>query len=341
MKHRKIKIDHRSIDVFDDIFEFKDSISMFEYVKDSKYRLDRISSKSVVQSQQFRTLLSEYSIYDLLHIEFFKSAQIQKIIKQNQFRLHRAYVNLSTSQDIYHYHIDSSDDLDKTMLYYCNSHWEENWEGETHFGDNQAKEIVASVSFKPNRLVLFNGSIPHKSSQPSFFAREYRFVLTLKFSNPQHPQYDSDFPIIDFFIDNKEYDNRAVNVLKKITVNIPHSNTTLFDHLYKTYKILKSHGCTEDVCLAGLYHSVYGTEFYSRLQLERDEVKSIIGEKAEQLVYEFSLLNNRDIQLLESTNVNSELVHIAYANLIEEKFRDQSHEKEIIAYKNQLEKIKR
>lgn len=340
MKHRKINIDHRHIDIFDDVFELKDQSGIFDYVKKSRYTLDRTSSHSVVQSQQFVTLLSEYNIFDLLHIQFFQSKLIQSIVKENQFRLHRAYVNLSTSQDIYHYHVDSYDDLDKTMLYYCNTYWEESWEGETHFGDNNAKEIVASVSFKPNRLVLFNGSIPHKSSQPSFFAREYRFVLTLKFSNPSHPQYYTDFPIADFFINDVEYENDAINFLKNVASNIPHSKTTLFDHLYRTYKILKSHGADEDTCLAGLYHSVYGTEFYSRLNLSRDDVKRIIGVEAEKIVYEFCSLIDRDAQLLNNLDVDFRLVQIAYANLIEEKFRDQSYEGEIIAYKNQLEKIK-
>jgi len=39
-------------------------------------------------------------------------------------------------------------------------------------------------------------------------------------------------------------------------------------------------------------------------------------------------------------SLRKELIEIAYANLIEEKFRNMSHESEIIAYKNKLEKIK-
>lgn len=341
MQHRKIKIDHRSVDIFDNVFDFKDQSGIFDYVKRSRYSLDRTPSESVVQSQQFTTLLSEYNIYDLLHIEFFKNKDIQKLVSENQYRLHRAYVNLSTAQDVYHYHVDSTHDNDKTMLYYCNTYWEENWEGETHFGDDNAKEIIASASFKPNRIVLFNGTIPHKSSQPSFFAREYRFVLTLKFSNPEHPQYQTDFPIIDFFIDGKDYNNNEVDFIRKLSSNIPHSKTSLFNHLYGTYKILKSQGADETTCLAGLYHSVYGTEFYNRLQLDRDQVQSVIGKEAENLVFTFCSLSDRDAILLNDPNADPRLVHIAYANLIEEKFRDESHEGEIIAYKNHLEKVKR
>lgn len=340
MKHRAIKVDHRSIDIFDDVFDFKDQAGIFSYVKRSRYALDRTPSDSVVQSQQFVTLLSEYNIFDLLHIEFFKSKELQQIIRDNSYRLHRAYVNLSTAQDVYHYHVDSTCDTDKTMLYYCNTYWEENWEGETHFGDDNATEVIASASFKPNRLVLFNGTIPHKSSQPSFFAKEYRFVLTLKFSSPAHPEYYNDFPISDFFLDDREYNNDAIEFLRNRASDIPHSNTTLFNHLYGTYKILKSHGADDTTCLAGLYHSVYGTEFYNRLSLDREHVKEIIGKEAEDLVFRFCSLYDRDAQLLVTTDVDPRLVHIAYANLIEEKFRDQSHESEIIAYEQQLRKVK-
>jgi hypothetical protein len=342
MKHRQIKIDNRrEIDIFDNVHEFKDSSAIYDYAKRSSYSLNRTASDSVMQSQQFTTLLSEYNIYDLLHINFFKPKFIQDLIIKNQYRLHRAYVNLSTSQDIYHYHVDSTEVNDKTMLYYCNTYWEETWEGETHFSDDNAKEIIASASLKPNRLVLFNGTIPHKSSQPSFFAREYRFVLTLKFSSPERLDYQTDFPISDFFINDSEYNNSAVSFIKQLAIDIPHSKTTLFNHLYNTYKILKSHGADETTCLAGLYHSVYGTEFYNRLNLDREEVQAVIGKEAENLVYKFCSLTDRDSQLLGSTNVDPRLVHIAYANLIEEKFRDQSHESEIIAYKNHLEKVKR
>lgn len=341
MMHRKIKIDHRNIDIYDNLFELKDSSGIFFYVKRSKYSLDRTPSQAIVQNKQFTTLLSEYNIFDLLHMEFFKPKQLQKIIIENEFRLHRVYVNLSTSQDVYHYHVDSNNDSDVTMLYYCNSYWEENWEGETHFGDKTASEILASVSFKPNRLVVFNGSIPHKSSQPSAFAPEYRFVLTLKFSHPTHPQYSSDFPISDFFIKDGDYNNDAIEFIKNLTRHIPHSGTTLFEHLYGTYKILKSHGADETTCLAGLFHSVYGTEYYNRFRIDREQIRDIIGIEAENVVYAFCNLKNRDEELLGNLNVDHRLVHIAYANLIEEKFRDQSNETEIIAYKNCLEKIKR
>lgn len=348
MKKRLLEIDKtKKIEILDNIFDFAQQSYLYEYVKSSAYKLNRTASNSVPQDKQFKTLLSEFNIYDLLKINFFSGesqSYLRDKIKNENFRLHRAYVNLSTAQDVYHYHVDSDIDEDFTLLYYCNTHWEENWEGETHFGDPFAQEIVHSCSFKPNRCVLFTGTIPHKSSQPSFFAKEFRYVLTLKFTHPNHKEYFTDFPIADFFYADDPLpdanESKAIDFLQKICEKIPHSNTLLFNHLYGTWKILKNQGCSKNVCLAGMFHSVYGTEFFNNLQIDREQLIHIIGNEAEDIVYRFCSLQNRDAELLHEGCTQQDLIQIAYANLIEEKFRDASHESEIIAYKNKLEKIK-
>jgi hypothetical protein len=69
-----------------------------------------------------------------------------------------------------------------------------------------------------------------------------------------------------------------------------HTNEGLVGHLIGTFDILKSWGCSEDLCIAGLCHSIYGTESYRRNPIElseRDNIKSIIGTEAEMMVYFF------------------------------------------------------
>ena len=114
----------------------------------------------------------------------------------------------------------------------------------------------------------------------------------------------------------------------------------MFNHLHGTWKILKEQKRSTDICLAGMYHSIYGTEFYDKLVLQRDQIKDIIGESAEDIVFRFCSLQNRDSYLLDDKCNEYDLIHIAYANLLEEKFRNMSHEGEIISYKNKLIKIK-
>jgi (p)ppGpp synthase/HD superfamily hydrolase len=72
------------------------------------------------------------------------------------------------------------------------------------------------------------------------------------------------------------------------TDKIPHSDTPFLAHLIGVYKDLKEWGCDEHVVLAGLFHSIYGTEQFQGFKLpltERETVRELIGERAERLAY--------------------------------------------------------
>jgi hypothetical protein len=69
---------------------------------------------------------------------------------------------------------------------------------------------------------------------------------------------------------------------------IPHTETTYLAHLVGLHHYMKEQGCAEEVCRAGLFHSIYGTELFQgfRLPLEkRPQVRTLIGERAEKLAY--------------------------------------------------------
>ncbi|MEN8515119.1 DUF6817 domain-containing protein [Burkholderia sp. RS02] len=71
---------------------------------------------------------------------------------------------------------------------------------------------------------------------------------------------------------------------------IRHSGRTLFDHLVGTARCLAQWGCEEDVCAAGLFHSVYGTSSFRHGLLamsDRPALRLRIGQTAEQLVFLF------------------------------------------------------
>ncbi|WP_365980691.1 DUF6817 domain-containing protein [Sphingomonas sp.] len=78
--------------------------------------------------------------------------------------------------------------------------------------------------------------------------------------------------------------------------DVRHSNATLIQHLQGVYGKLKAWQCRSALALAGLYHSVYGTEsFHSQLFAadERDTVRAVIGVEAERLAHFFCMLNVR------------------------------------------------
>jgi hypothetical protein len=107
--------------------------------------------------------------------------------------------------------------------------------------------------------------------------------------------------------DAKNYDHVVVgdggknllDLLRAIGVGgVKHSGATLLDHLVGTFLVLRRWGCPEDLQLAGLSHSIYGTEGFSFVPMEavsRDRLRSIVGANAEDLVFCFSKDNRREI----------------------------------------------
>lgn len=72
--------------------------------------------------------------------------------------------------------------------------------------------------------------------------------------------------------------------------SISHGQTTLLTHLRGTRNILESWGCALYVCDAGLCHSIYGTESFSKALITldgRQYVQELIGVEAERMAYLF------------------------------------------------------
>src|SRR3954468_16887260 len=69
---------------------------------------------------------------------------------------------------------------------------------------------------------------------------------------------------------------------------VPHTHKSYLAHLIAVFRSLESQGYPEDVCRAGMFHSIYGTEKFQGFTLpleRRDEVRGLIGDRAERLAY--------------------------------------------------------
>lgn len=103
--------------------------------------------------------------------------------------------------------------------------------------------------------------------------------------------------------------------------DIGHSNNTYLAHAVGVYRDLKSWGCTEEVCDAGMFHSVYGTELFQKFTLpleRRGEVRALIGERAERLAYINCALMRASLDHSVEQNKNS--------HLIKDRFKEQEVE---------------
>ena len=69
---------------------------------------------------------------------------------------------------------------------------------------------------------------------------------------------------------------------------VGHTGKTYLSHLIGVYLFVQERGGSEELCRAGMFHSIYGTELFQgfKLPLEsRDQVRTLIGERAERLAY--------------------------------------------------------
>lgn len=69
---------------------------------------------------------------------------------------------------------------------------------------------------------------------------------------------------------------------------VDHTGKTYLGHLVNLHTLMESQGCTEELCRAGMFHSIYGTERFQGFKLgldSRPDVRALIGERAEWLAY--------------------------------------------------------
>lgn len=82
---------------------------------------------------------------------------------------------------------------------------------------------------------------------------------------------------------------RLTDFLVKLGVEkIDHTQKTYLGHLIGVYRLMETQGCTEELCRAGMFHSIYGTERFRGFTLpseRRPEVRALIDERAERLAY--------------------------------------------------------
>jgi hypothetical protein len=75
---------------------------------------------------------------------------------------------------------------------------------------------------------------------------------------------------------------------------VGHTTGTFLGHLVGVYRLMEVQGCDKEVCLGGMFHSIYGTELFQGFALPlklRPEIQALIGERAERLAYLNSALD--------------------------------------------------
>lgn len=92
---------------------------------------------------------------------------------------------------------------------------------------------------------------------------------------------------------------RAALSLIAPSARVDHSGASLWNHLLGTYEILRGWGVCADVCLAGLIHSIYSTQYFRTAivsSTRRKVIASKVGERAERLAHLFCTVDRQAIR---------------------------------------------
>lgn len=82
---------------------------------------------------------------------------------------------------------------------------------------------------------------------------------------------------------------------------VAHTRKSYLGHLVNVYNLLRGQGLEEEVCLGGLFHSIYGTEKFQGFKLSLDrrhELEALIGARAERLAYWNCMMDRASLDAL-------------------------------------------
>ena len=90
---------------------------------------------------------------------------------------------------------------------------------------------------------------------------------------------------------------QTIALLESLDAHVTsHSRRTLLAHLQGTHDLLVEWGNPPHVCVAGLFHSVYGTHVFEKRCADlsmRGQIRGVIGPDAERLVHLFCVTDRR------------------------------------------------
>lgn len=167
-------------DVYDDLFSVFERDRFYTFMKSSLFKIDGSDSGDDGNRLELQ-VFSSFSNEDLKNLGFLDNAPMRKILVKyglNDMSLKQIRVNMSVPSERNRPHIDT-DGI--TVLYYANLQWDLSWGGHTLFLNDSGDDVDSVIGFKPGRIAVFDGSIPHMIVTPSPLCPTYRISFALQF----------------------------------------------------------------------------------------------------------------------------------------------------------------
>ena len=181
MQNMRVKdINNRKLYIEDSAFSRAYQETLYEYAsRSSNYQLGFGDTDAIERSQYkyYTANMDGQAIEQIKLFEELEKTEVGKLTEGKQ--LARCTINTSTNGQVNFAHTHP-DQL--SLLYYINLDWKPEWAGETLFYNEAVDEVEFTSMYKPNRLILFEGEIPHSLRCQSVIGPEYRFSLAMFFN---------------------------------------------------------------------------------------------------------------------------------------------------------------
>ena len=219
----------------------------------------------------------------------------------------------------YHYGQDAYPHVDKqakrtgpaeTAILYLTQNWDPKYYGMTLLYEDN--EVSVAMLPKYNRLFIFDSAQLHSTSPLS---RITPFEKTIMVFNTA--------PI--------DFGDEGVKYLFDNTNSVEHTGRPFFNHLWNVYMYCEQLGAEKPVCMAALWHSVYG-DVYKKHDVNMFTPKIVekhIGKEAAELVKVYGEMGAMLSPTYEAA-INSgdkRFMMIELANLVDQNFNGQYNER--------------
>ena len=165
-----------SIKTYDNFLSSEHSQKVFNFVHNSLYRIGWEDSEEP-QHKAYPNIHSNFSEEDVDRIKILDP--ILKKTKLSKETYKKCVVNLVKPLDVNFIHVHP-DQL--VALYYVNMTWNPEWSGETLFYEEDRKTSSLASPYTPNRLIFFDGKVPHTIKAQNLIGPSYRFTLSVFFN---------------------------------------------------------------------------------------------------------------------------------------------------------------
>ena len=199
----------------------------------------------------------------------------------------------------------------ETAILYMTKDWDPKYYGMTLLYDD-SQDVEVAMLPKYNRLFIFDSAQLHSTSPLSRIAPFEKTIMV-------------------FNTAPKGYGDEGVKYLYENTTKVQHTGRPFFHHLWNVYMYLEQLGAEKPVCMAGLWHSVYG-DVYKKHDVNMFTPKIVekhIGKEAERLIKAYGDMaggiSPRFVNVINSGD--KRLMMIELANLVDQNFNGQYNER--------------